>query len=535
MFGPQNSGCKFRAASFGAAKFGPQVSGRKIRAAKFGPQVSGRKIRAAKFGPQVSGRNIQSSYPKTNQLATPQATKMNKWAATSLVLLIAILCGTIHGAVLREQQQPLDAVHQQAPDHINETEKTDTDNAKSEKPGPNPKTSEPEKSERYTRQNLNRKASGEQARKKRQGIGRFPGDTIPIPTTTTPKPTKPPIVLNGNGTDPKNTNISEITTSTPTTIVTPSASNETKGPMPFNTNGTAYEPKDNPAIKRNYTSESVYWDDKTGKCYSKENVAGGMGKAINDTLQFYGNLGLYDAKNYFGKEKATQKKEFSDMRDFGNGGFMQDMVLLLIDGRIECKSAKKDMDVHLAIVQDLEAGKISELCGEEKMHEFGNTTVTLDKGTSYFVFGVVLRERLCPHNKVPGTPPNNTGDLVIEELKYKYENVKLMVAHSCMGKKRVTIKLRPIDVFEMDRLDHVLQLRDLTLDLSMLVDDDVMLEKGAEMKDSKSGIYYLPSIGTGTDKNAPNPMVKTEKKYAGKFKKFANFSGPRGRKFVSSF
>uniref|UniRef100_A0A914IE14 Uncharacterized protein n=1 Tax=Globodera rostochiensis TaxID=31243 RepID=A0A914IE14_GLORO len=410
---------------------------------------------------------------------------MNKWAATSLVLLIAILCGTIHGAVLREQQQPLDAVHQQAPDHINETEKTDTDNAKSEKPGPNPKTSEPEK---------------------------FPDDPND-PATTTPSTTKPPRPVDRrNGTDTKNTSDSSMTSTTRM----PPASNETKG----NETGL-YEPKDNPDIKRNYTANLVYWNDVTQMCYRKANASEKADKPINGTdirvinsaemtdataktetpsgnntifnawsycakVQFYGNLGLDDAKTYFGKEKATQKKEFSDMRDFENGGFMQDMVLLLIDGRIECKSAKEDMD-----------GKISELCGEEKMHEFGNTTVTLEKGTSYFVFGVVLRERLCPHNKVPGTPPNNTGDLVIEELKYKYENVKLTVAHSCMGKKLVTIKLRPIDVFEMDRLDRVLQLRDLTLDLSMLVDDDVMLEKGAEMKDSISGIYYLPSIGAG--------------------------------------
>uniref|UniRef100_A0A914HCM7 Uncharacterized protein n=1 Tax=Globodera rostochiensis TaxID=31243 RepID=A0A914HCM7_GLORO len=468
---------------------------------------------------------IQSSYPKTNQLSTPQATKMNKWAATSLVLLIAILCGTIHGAVLREQQQPLDAVHQQAPDHINETEKTDTDNAKSEKPGPNPKTSEPEKSELYPAEfKLKAFFFCEQARKKRQDRGRFPDDPND-PATTTPSTTKPPRPVDRrNGTDTKNTSDSSMTSTTRM----PPASNETKG----NETGL-YEPKDNPDIKRNYTANLIYWNDVTGMCYRKANASEKADKPINGTdirvinsaemtdataktetpsgnntifnawsycakVQFYGNLGLDDAKTYFGKEKATQKKEFSDMRDFENGGFMQDMVLLLIDGRIECKSAKEDMDVHLAIVQDLEAGKLSELCGEEKMHEFGNTTVTLEKGTSYFVFGVVLRERLCPHNKVPGTPPNNTGDLVIEELKYKYENVKLTV----------TIKLRPIDVFEMDRLDRVLQLRDLTLDLSMLVDDDVMLEKGAEMKDSISGIYYLPSIGAGTDKNATNPMVK---------------------------
>uniref|UniRef100_A0A914HVD4 Uncharacterized protein n=1 Tax=Globodera rostochiensis TaxID=31243 RepID=A0A914HVD4_GLORO len=458
---------------------------------------------------------------------------MYKWAATSLVLLIAILCGTIHGAVLREQQQPLDAVHQQAPDHINGTEKTDTDNAKSERPGPNPKTSELEESELYPAES-ELEASGEQARKKRQ--------LPPKPEKNNTNPIKPtkPLGPDGNNTIPKNTNTSDpLSSMNATTGPTLPHSNVTKGPMPVNTNETGlYEPKDNPDIKRNYTSESVYWNDVTQTCHRKANDAEGKGELINDTVivvidstkigatakkdsdndtlfndwsfcakvQFYGNLGVIDARNYFGKEKATQKKEFSDMRDFENGGFMQDMVLLLIDGHIECKSAKEKMDVELSIVQDLEAGKLSELCGEEKMHEFGKTTVTLEEGTSYFVFGVVLRERLCPHNKVPEKVPNNTNDLVIEELKYKYENLKLTVEHKCMGEEKlVNIKLRPIDVFEMDNLDRVLQLRDLTLDLSMLK-DNVMLEKGAEMKNPKIGVYYTASIGAGTDKNATNSL-----------------------------
>uniref|UniRef100_A0A183BL50 Uncharacterized protein n=1 Tax=Globodera pallida TaxID=36090 RepID=A0A183BL50_GLOPA len=57
--------------------------------------------------------------------------------------------------------------------------------------------------------------------------------------------------------------------------------------------------------------------------------------------------------------------------------------------------------------------------------------------SSPFVFGVLLSERLCPHNKVPGKVPDGPGDLVIEKLKYKYEKVNLVVKHSCMGENTV--------------------------------------------------------------------------------------------------
>uniref|UniRef100_A0A914I2C6 Ribosomal protein L16 n=1 Tax=Globodera rostochiensis TaxID=31243 RepID=A0A914I2C6_GLORO len=53
-FGLELSGRKIRAGTFG-----PQNSGWNFRAAKFGLELSGRKIRAGTFGPQNSGRKFR--------------------------------------------------------------------------------------------------------------------------------------------------------------------------------------------------------------------------------------------------------------------------------------------------------------------------------------------------------------------------------------------------------------------------------------------------------------------------------------------
>uniref|UniRef100_A0A914GQ48 Uncharacterized protein n=1 Tax=Globodera rostochiensis TaxID=31243 RepID=A0A914GQ48_GLORO len=713
---------------------------------------------------------------------------MNKWDATSLVLLIAILCGAIHGAVLREQQQPLDAEHQQAPGHSNGTERTDTDNAEPEKPGPNPEMSEPEKpgpnpetselekpgpnpetselekpgpnpetselekpgpnpetselekpgsnpktselekpgpnpetyelekpgpnpetselekpgpnpetselekpgsnpetselekpgpnpetselekpgpnpetselekpgpnteksepdeselypeeaepdeselypaeaepekpvpnpekseaenlelnpeksepekpgpnpeksepdqSEQYPAEAESEKpvpdpeksepekpvsnpeksepdqselypaeaepdqselnpaeaeseeSEGEQARKKRQAK--------PVNSTTTAKPNEPkantskPVNIGTNSTGP--TPPSNTTAGGPPN---PPANNKTDGT-------SNYEPKDNPDIKRNYTAKLVYWHDEGKTCHrkaeadAKENpkmdkvLALGQISVINKTavkgaapktdsgndvyfnkwsecakIQFYGELGLEDAQRYFGNGTAAPKEEFSNMREFEKAGFMQDMVLLLIDGRVVCTGAKEEdpMTVTLSIVQNLKEGLISSVCPAKEKHEYGKTNLTMTE-SSTFVLGVVLRERLCPHNKVPGQVPNVTGDLVIEKLKYKYENVSLLVKHSCMGKNEtVNIALPPIDVFETNELDRVLQLRDLELNLTTLM-NGAMLEMGSKTADV-SGFYFPASVvvGSGTAKNNATDANSEEK------------------------
>uniref|UniRef100_A0A183C895 Pollen Ole e 1 allergen and extensin family protein n=1 Tax=Globodera pallida TaxID=36090 RepID=A0A183C895_GLOPA len=141
----------------------------------------------------------------------------------------------------------------------------------------------------------------------------------------------------------------------------------------------------------------------------------------------------------------------------------------------------------------------------------GNTTVTLVNGTANFVFGVVLNERLCPQHKVSGKVANDTNDLVIQKLKYKYENLKLVVEHKCKGKKqKVSMMLPTIDVFKMTGMvDRVLQLRDLKLNLTSLEVGATLNQSATEMKDPKSGIYLTVSV---VDKNTTMaPTGKTPK------------------------
>uniref|UniRef100_A0A914HVC8 Uncharacterized protein n=1 Tax=Globodera rostochiensis TaxID=31243 RepID=A0A914HVC8_GLORO len=307
-----------------------------------------------------------------------------------------------------------------------------------------------------------------------------------------------------------------------------------------------YAPEDNPDIKRKYTVGRVYWDDVNKVCRRKVNETAPESKMdeiltnqtivvdpetvkevfpkaeiCNDTLfndwsycakvMFYGEEGVIEARKYFGKDKAPGK-EFANMTEFDNYGFMQDMVLLLIDGCIECKNATEEMEVTLSITQKLKAGKILSLCGEEKMHEFGKTTVTLEKGTANFVFGVVLRERLCPHNKVPDKVPNNINDLVIQNLTYKYENVSLMVTHSCRGEEtNVSMMLPTIYVFNLTGMDRVLQLRDLELNLTTLNVGATLNQSAVRMKDPTSGIYYIVSVVPGPEPVTTMATGKTSK------------------------
>uniref|UniRef100_A0A914HU75 Uncharacterized protein n=1 Tax=Globodera rostochiensis TaxID=31243 RepID=A0A914HU75_GLORO len=305
-----------------------------------------------------------------------------------------------------------------------------------------------------------------------------------------------------------------------------------------------YEPKDNPQIKRSYTSNLVYWNDVTQTCHRKNKTedrnendqiltneiividstkigATAKKKMIsdNDTLfnawsycakvMFYGELGLDEAREHF--EQAAPTEQFSNLRKFEDYGFMQDMVLLLIDGCIECKNAK-EMDVQLSIVQDLKAGKIPEVCPAES-RTYGKTTVTLENGTSYFVFGVVLRERLCPQYKVPEKVPNNINDIVIEKLKYKYEDLKLVVEYKCVQEKKTIISMMfpTIDVFETDEMDRVLQLRDLKLNLTTLNVGAKLVKGATKMKDSKSGIYYIVSVVPGPEPVTTMATGKTSK------------------------
>uniref|UniRef100_A0A183CAC0 SCP domain-containing protein n=1 Tax=Globodera pallida TaxID=36090 RepID=A0A183CAC0_GLOPA len=397
---------------------------------------------------------------------------MNKWTATSLVLLIAILCGAIHGAVVREQQQPLDAALQQAPDHSNGTERTDTDNAEPEKPEPNPEKSEPEKPEPNPEKSEPEKpepnpekpepnpekpesekpepnpeksepdqselypaeldeSEGEQARMKRDNNK----------TKTNPKPVEPPKPVNANTSkpvEPVNANTSkpveplkppkpvnattsknETETEEPGPVVDtnstePTPPSNTTGPLnPADSNKTDtsnYEPLDDPNVNRKYTANLFYWEPETKTCRRKANadaeknpktdeeltlgkisvinktaVAGAAPKTDsgNDELfnkwsecakiQFYGELGLDDAKSYFKNATAAPEEEFSDLQAFVKFGFMQDMVLLLLDGVVVCAGAKeKDaVTVTLSIVQDLDAGLIPTLCPAIKEHEYG--------------------------------------------------------------------------------------------------------------------------------------------------------------------
>uniref|UniRef100_A0A914IBJ4 Uncharacterized protein n=1 Tax=Globodera rostochiensis TaxID=31243 RepID=A0A914IBJ4_GLORO len=212
---------------------------------------------------------------------------------------------------------------------------------------------------------------------------------------------------------------------------------------------------------------------------------------------FYGVNGIN--KTFFGGEKPPNQI-FKDMAEFDKYGFMQDMVLLLVDGCVSCKnSAGKQSELNLSVAQLYKPRRQAGVC-PGYLNYYTHTDVQLDKGKASFVYGVVLKERLCPMVGIADVLPNKTN-LVIEPLDYKYE-ISLVVTHNCTGKeKNVSLKIPTIDVFTTDQTmhDRVMQIRGLKLDLDTLEDGVLDLSNTDNM--DLNGHFILGTIAS--EENGP--------------------------------
>uniref|UniRef100_A0A914IE70 Uncharacterized protein n=1 Tax=Globodera rostochiensis TaxID=31243 RepID=A0A914IE70_GLORO len=205
---------------------------------------------------------------------------------------------------------------------------------------------------------------------------------------------------------------------------------------------------------------------------------------------FYGVNGIN--KTFFGGEKPPNQI-FKDMVEFDKYGFMQDMVLLLVDGCVSCEySAGMQSALNLSVAQLYKPRRQAGVC-PGYLNYYTHTAVKLDKGKASFVYGVVLKERLCPMVGIADVLPNNTN-LVIEPLDYKYE-ISLVVTHNCTGEeKNVSLKIPTIDVFTTDQTmhDRVMQIRGLKLDLDTLEDGVLDLSNTDNM--DLNGHFILATI-----------------------------------------
>uniref|UniRef100_A0A914HUY1 Uncharacterized protein n=1 Tax=Globodera rostochiensis TaxID=31243 RepID=A0A914HUY1_GLORO len=212
---------------------------------------------------------------------------------------------------------------------------------------------------------------------------------------------------------------------------------------------------------------------------------------------FYGVNGIN--KTFFGGEKPPNQI-FKDMVEFDKYGFMQDMVLLLVDGCISCKnSAGMQSALNLSVAQLYKPRRQAGVC-PGYLDYYTHTAVQLDKGKASFVYGVVLKERLCPMVGIADVLPNKTN-LVIEPLDYKYE-ISLVVTHNCTGdEKNVSLKIPTIDVFTTDQTmhDRVMQIRGLKLDLDTLEDGVLDLSNTDNM--DLNGHFILAKIAS--EENGP--------------------------------
>ncbi|KAL3096446.1 hypothetical protein niasHT_024723 [Heterodera trifolii] len=187
-------------------------------------------------------------------------------------------------------------------------------------------------------------------------------------------------------------------------------------------------------------------------------------------LNFYGLGGIEGAQQFFGKGKT--KEEIKGMDEFDKRGFMQDMVLLLLDGCISCENASgKNSDVNITAVRYLKPGFLPDSHCGGYWHRYDQYNVKLNDGKGSFAYRVLLMERLCPMVNKMGVAANKSN-LIMQPPEYKFENVHINIMHSCAGgePKNITIHIPTIDKFEKKMMinDHVMQIRDIHLHLDNL-------------------------------------------------------------------
>nr|CAD2148377.1 unnamed protein product [Meloidogyne enterolobii] len=108
--------------------------------------------------------------------------------------------------------------------------------------------------------------------------------------------------------------------------------------------------------------------------------------------------------------------------------YMQDKVLVLIDGCFKCDSSDENVEINIQLIQHHPAGAIAGLCRDE--YEI-ISQINFNKSEGSFVIGGILNERSCPSRS------QTENEAKLKPLKYSHK-IRIRVEHNCSVKPKTS-------------------------------------------------------------------------------------------------
>ncbi|KAL7075325.1 hypothetical protein ACQ4LE_005732 [Meloidogyne hapla] len=229
--------------------------------------------------------------------------------------------------------------------------------------------------------------------------------------------------------------------------------------------GLAFKTKNNSELLEYATNGSikVHENKKEGSVNISMKIMENMSKSTCGTnnyeqfsycarLKFFGSKGIEIVKNSTLFER-NNPKSISEYKK----NYMQDMILVLIEGCVLCKNST-NQTITIKFIQLHSKGPIESICPEES-ENISTLELDLSKYKNGFIVGGIISERLCPSRK------SLDDEIEIAPLTYKHK-FKIEIEHDCEGEKATyTINFaKELDVNNLT--DHVFEMRGLSINLT---------------------------------------------------------------------
>nr|CAD2171155.1 unnamed protein product [Meloidogyne enterolobii] len=212
-------------------------------------------------------------------------------------------------------------------------------------------------------------------------------------------------------------------------------------------------------------------------------------------LKFFGSKGIDIVKNGTLFER-NNPKTISEYKK----NYMQDMVLVMIEGCVICRNAS-NQTITLKFIQSHPKGPIENACPEIN-ENISTLDLDLTKYNNGFIVGGIVSDRLCPSRK------SFDDEIEIAPLTYKHK-LKIEIEHSCEGEKTKHVINFASEIDIKNLTDNVFEMRGLSINLTgnsteetydwEKADEYFSPKKAAELKTTTELVPKIEAINNTTE------------------------------------